>query len=218
MGQITIITHEQKLLLDKFREEKPLSSKFYFSGGTALSLYYLQHRRSVDLDFFSKDKFDPQNIIDTINTWGEELNFKADYLVIEKTQIFNLTFPNKQTVKVDFALYPYKQIAKVKVIDGLKVDSLVDIAVNKLLSIEQRTEIKDFVDLFFLLKDFSIWDLLDGVKVKFKVKIDPFVLGSDLLKVESFDYLPEMIKPLSPEELKLFFQEKAKQITGRFIE
>ncbi len=217
MGQVTIITQQQKLLLDKFRQDKFLSSNFYFTGGTALSLHYLQHRTSVDLDFFSKKEFNPQIIVDTINTWQKELNLAADYLTVENTQIFNLTFPDKQTVKVDFAFYPHKQVEKVRMIDGIKVDSLIDIAINKLLTVEQRTEVKDFVDLYFLLQDISIWDLLEGVKVKFGVKIDPFIIGSDLLKVEGFDYLPEMIKPFSLEKLKLFFKQKAKQITGRSI-
>ncbi len=91
MEQITIITQEQKLLLDKFRQDKFLSSNFYFTGGTALSLYYLQHRKSIDLDFFSESEFDPQIIFDIVTAWGGELNSRVDYLVIEKTQIFNLT-------------------------------------------------------------------------------------------------------------------------------
>lgn len=218
MGQVTIITHKQELLLNKFRKDKFLSSKFYFTGGTALSLHYLQHRQSVDLDFFSKDKFDPQVILDTITTWGKELNFITDYLAIEKTQIFNLTFLDKQTTKIDFGFYPYKQVEECRVIDDIKVDPLIDIAVNKLLAVEQRTEVKDFVDLYFLLKDFTIWDLLEGVRVKFKIKIDPLIIGSDLLKVENFDYLPKMIVPLTLDELKSFFKQKAKELGGKSIE
>lgn len=218
MGQVTIINPEQDLLLDKFRKDEFLSSNFYFTGGTALSLYYLEHRQSIDLDFFSDHEFDPQIILDTVHTWEKELDLTIDYLVIEKTQIFNLTLPNKQTVKIDFAFYPYKQVKEQQVIEGIKVDSLTDIAINKLLTVEQRSEVKDFVDLYFLLEFFSIWDLLEGVKVKFGVKIDPFIIGSDLLKVENFDYLPEMIKPLTLKKLKSFFKEKAKQITGRSLE
>lgn len=212
MGQVTIITHEQKLLLDKFRKDKFLSCNFYFTGGTALSLHYLQHRQSVDLDFFSESQFDPQVILDTITAWGKELDFTVDYLKIEVAQIFNLTFPNKQTTKIDFGFYPHKQVEECQLIDGIKVDSLMDIAINKLLTVEQRTEVKDFVDLYFLLKDFAIWDLLEGVKVKFKVKMDPFVIGSDLLKVEGFDYLPRMIQPLELHDLKSFFRQKAKEM------
>ena len=218
MEQVTIITHEQELLLNKFREDKFLSSRFYFTGGTALSLHYLQHRRSIDLDFFTDAPFDPQVILSIITNWGDELGFSVDYLVIEKTHVFNLIFRNKQAVKVDFAFYPYQQVKNCQMINDIKVDSQMDIAINKLLTIEQRAEVKDFVDLYFLFKEFTIWDLLEGIKLKFKVKIDPFIIGSDFLKVENFDYLPQMLKPLTLKELKAFYKQKAKQITGRFIE
>ena len=65
---------------------------------------------------------------------------------------------------------------------------------------------------------FTIWDLLEGVRIKFNVKIDPFILGSDLLKVEGFDFLPEMIKPLTLDQLKSFFRKKAKEISKKILE
>ncbi|MBI4059033.1 nucleotidyl transferase AbiEii/AbiGii toxin family protein [Candidatus Microgenomates bacterium] len=218
MGQVRIITPEQELLLDEVRKDRFLSSIFYFTGGTALSLYYLQHRKSIDLDFFSQEKFDPQVILDKMTLWEKKLHFIVDYLAVENTQIFNLIFSDKRTVKVDFAFYPYKRVEKSKIVDNLAIDSLLDISINKLLAIEQRTEVKDFADLYFLLKEFTIWDLLEGVRVKFKVKMDPFVVGADLLKVETFDFLPEMIKLLTLEELRSFFRQKAKEISGKSLE
>lgn len=210
-----IITPEQKLLLDKFRKNQFLSSNFYFTGGTALSLYYLKHRLSVDLDFFSEHQFDPQIILDIMTSWGKDLNFTIDYLATEKTQIFNLMFSNKQTTKVDFSLYPYKQVKACQLIDGIRTDSLMDIAINKLLTIEQRTEVKDFVDLYFLLEQFTVWDLLEGVRVKFKIEIEPLIIGSDFLKIEDFTFLPRMIKPLTLNELRLFYREKAKELGAK---
>src|SRR5436190_2938449 len=109
-------------------------------------------------------------------------------------------------------------MGKIKRINGIDVDSLIDIAVNKLLVTQQRTEVKDFVDLYFLLKKFTVWDLIEGVRIKFKVTIDPLIIGSDFLKVESFDYLPKMIKPLSLKELKRFFKEKAKDVGLKVVD
>ena len=42
--------------------------------------------------------------------------------------------------------------------DNLEIDSLLDIAVNKILTLSSRAEVKDFVDLYFLLQKFSLWD------------------------------------------------------------
>lgn len=216
-SKIIIITPEQELLLNNFRKDPWLSGTFYFSGDTALSLHYLKHRQSIDLDFFSEEKFDQQGIIDTVTKWSKQRDFLIDYFFSERTQVFNLTFPNKQTTKIDFSLYPYKRVEKSKLIDGIAVDSLLDIAINKLLTVEQRTEVKDFVDLYFLLKEYTVWDLLEGLKIKFGIKVDPFILSSDFLKVESFDFLPTMIKPLSLEQLKSFFRQKAKDLSGKSL-
>ncbi len=216
MGQVTIITPEQKLLLEEFRNDPYLPLHFYFTGGTALSLYYLQHRESIDLDFFSTQPFDPQNITEKVTAWSSKYNFSISYVPIEKTHIFNLTLPNGKAVKVDFAYYPYKQVEKGKVIDGVTVDSLADIAINKLLTVEQRLEVKDFVDLYYLLQKFTIGDLLAGVKVKFHLEIDPFVLASDFLKVEGFDFLPNMIKPLTLDQLQAYFTKRAKEVGTRY--
>lgn len=215
---MNIITSEQEILLNEFRKDSSLASRFYFTGGTALSLYYLQHRESIDLDYFSEESFDPQVILGRVTSWAKVLNASVDYVTIENAHIFNLIFPNKQIVKVDFAFYPYKRLRESKIIDGIQVDALLDIAVNKLLTIQQRTEVKDFVDLYFLLQEFTVWDLMDGVKIKFKVKLDPFIVGSDFMKVEQFDFLPKMIKPLDLEGLKSFYKQKARDIGGKFTE
>lgn len=213
MGQVkSVITPEQKLLLNEFKKDPFLSSHFYFTGGTALSLYYLQHRESIDLDFFSEEPFDPQTILAKINLWKDKFKLSVDYVVMENTHVFNITFPNKQTVKVDFVLYPYKRLKEGNIIDGITVDSKTDIAVNKLLVLQQRAEVKDFVDLYFLLQEFTLWDLIEGVRKKFKVNFDPFIVGSDLLKIEQFDYLPKMTKALTINEIKTFFIQKAKEL------
>lgn len=218
MEKVDVITPQQKLLLSAFSSNPFLASHFYFTGGTALSLYYLQHRKSEDLDFFSEESFDPQIILQQISTWKQKFNLTIEYLRQEDTHIYNLTFPDKQILKVDFAFYPYKRVVKSKVIDGVFLDSLMDIAINKLLTTEQRAEVKDFVDLYFLLQQFSIWDLIQGVEVKFGIKLDPFIIGTDFLKVEQFNFLPKMIKPLTIEELKSFFIKRAQEISGKSVE
>ncbi len=49
MGKIQFISREQKIILDEIDKEEYLSSNFYFTGGTALSSFYLHHRYSDDL-------------------------------------------------------------------------------------------------------------------------------------------------------------------------
>lgn len=214
MGKVSIITPEQELLLNQFKLNEYLTSHFYFTGGTALGMYYLQHRLSVDLDFFSGEKFDPQTILRIATTWAKKLNAQITYIPAEDTHIFNFTFANQNTVKVDFAFYPYKTVRKGNREGAFAVDSLLDIAINKLMVIQQRSEVKDFVDLYFILelKKFTIWDLIEGIQTKFKVNVDTFIIGSDFLKVEQFNFLPEMVKPLTLDKLKSYFKKMAREL------
>lgn len=217
MEQVTIITSEQQRLLEEFKKDTFLSANFYFTGGTALSMYYLKHRESIDLDFFSEKQFDPQTVLIKTTSWVEKYNASLEYIPSEDTHIFNIAFPNGQIVKVDFAFYPYKRVDEKNRLDGIFVDSLQDIAINKLLVAEQRAEVKDFVDLYFLLDKFTVWDLIEGVKVKFRIKLDPFIVSASFLKVEEFEYLPKMIKPLTLEELKSFFKKKAQKMGNKTV-
>lgn len=216
MGKIQILTNEQQIILSEI-SKNPFFNDFYFTGGTALSTFYLKHRYSEDLDFFSENKFDPQIIENIIESLSKKYKFEYTSEFIEVVQIFMIKFKNLDPVKIDFAYYPHRKIEDVVIIGDIKVDSLLDIAVNKLHTVTQRTTVKDFVDLYFLLQKFGMWDLIEGVKIKFKQKIEPFILASDFLKIEDFDYLPRMIKKLSLDELKSFFRQKAKEIGKRSI-
>lgn len=218
MGEIHYTTPEQKIILDELKQNDYLKSQFYFTGGTALSSIYLNHRYSDDLDFFSQEKFNNEVIFALMEEWGKKHNFTFSGRFVEVVYIFNLKFKNDTSLKVDFGYYPYKRIEKGISVENIPVDSLLDIAVNKLLTISQRGDAKDFVDLYFLFNKFSVWDLMEGIRVKFRVDTEPLLIASDFLKVEEFDVLPKMIKPLTLEELKSFFRQKAKQIAGHSVE
>ena len=92
------------------------------------------------------------------------------------------------------------------------------IAINKLLIINRRTRVKDFVDLYFLLKHFTIWDLIYGVQAKFRMELDIVLIASDFRKVEEFDFLPKMLVPLKLSDLKEFFKQKAIELAKRVTE
>jgi len=207
-----ILSPIQKLILKELGKQKDLSKKFYFTGGTALCAFYLQHRYSEDLDFFNENKFEDNEVIEIINKISSKLGIISKYTKKETVLIFQLT-KGKESVKIDFGYYPYHRIEKGINYQGILVDSLRDIATNKLLTITQRTDVKDYVDLYFLLKEkFTIWDLLYGIEKKFRLEIDLILLGSNFFLVEKFDFLPRMIKPLTLDQLKEFFRKRAIEI------
>jgi len=211
-------TSIQKFIFDEFVNNPRLSKKFYFTGGTALSAIYLHHRESEDLDFFSQNEFDSIDIDLFIESISKRLKVKPILIQRERTRIYRLMKGKELTIKIDFAYYPYKRIKRGVNVEGATVDSIQDIATNKLHTITARTEVKDFVDLYFLLKEFSFWDLFYGVKEKFRMELDLIWLAADFLKVRDFKYMPKMLVPLTLEELKQFYEDQAKKIGARISE
>lgn len=206
------LTPKQQIIFDEIEKSDFIRRNFYFTGGTALSSIYLHHRLSEDLDFFSPEKFDTLVILNLITEWSKKHRFKVTSQENEVVRIFLLEFPDKEKLKVDFGYYPYKRLEKGQLVGSIEADSLLDIATNKLQTIHQRSDVKDFVDLFFLLRKFTVWDLMEGVRVKFRMELDPYTVAADYLKIEQFEDLPRMLVPLSLKDLQDFFKEKAKEL------
>lgn len=217
MEKLKYLTNYQEEILQKFSENQFLGDTFYFTGGTALSSAYLQHRYSDDLDFFSQNKFDNFSIFATIQTWAGELGATLSSRTTGNVYNFDLTFSDGYRLKLDFAEYPYKNISEFTKAGELniKIDSLKDIATNKFVTIGQRTDIKDFVDIYYLLKDFGVYDMLAWSDFKFNRRYDPVLFAADLLKIEQFEYMPRMIKKLSLQDLKDYFLDLAKKIGNK---
>lgn len=129
----------------------------YLAGGTALALR-LGHRQSFDLDFFTQKEFDEQVILMQLKQTGQFESKK----IAPKTVIGDLCH-------ISFSLfyYEYSVLDKFDNFEGLKIASLKDIAAMKLHAIEDRGSKRDFVDLFFLTKHFSLQEIGDYYDQKY---------------------------------------------------
>lgn len=207
----------QKTIFDAFSKTS-FCDNFYFTGGTALSVFYFQHRESEDLDFFSESDFDTDLTVEFMEEMALKLNAKLRSTFHERVKIFELVDnKNQLIIKVDFGFYPHPRIKEGVVINGIEVDSLEDIGANKIHTVLQRTEIKDFVDLYFLLEKYTVWDLLHFSQAKFKLEIDLIWLATSLLKIDSFEYLPKMHKPINLNQLKVFYKDLAKKLGAKAV-
>lgn len=219
MGQALTqhFTKIQKLFLDQVQQDPNLVKTFYLTGGTALAAYYLNHRLSEDIDLFSDTPFDEATVIAAMAHLVTGLGVRSKLSKILGRLRYDLTFPNNKLLKVDFVFYDFSHIEPTNVFGTLVVDSMGDIAVNKLLSISQRTVSKDFVDLYFLLKKYTVWDLQHGVEHKFKLEIEPLYLSSLFAKSEKLTDLPVMKKKLTLDQLKTFFLAQARRLASKFV-
>lgn len=207
-----ILTLDQKLALKAIAQEGDLGA-FYLSGGTALANYYLHHRFSDDLDFFSFGEIDPI----FIHSYAEKLKlvinskgFRFERLHDRYQFFFEL---EKGELKVEFTRYPFSQLENLGRFDGVQVDSFRDIAANKLMAVLDRFDPKDFVDLYFIIQKTALPKIRADVEKKFGHKISPTFLAGELAKVRRIEALPKMIKPVTILELKNFFADLIKGLS-----
>lgn len=210
MGE-KVLTSQQEAVIATVAAAPELT-EFYLTGGTALAAYYLEHRRSDDLDFFSFSAPDALFLHAFANRLeallgAEHTRFQKLY---DRYQFFFIGADGE--LKVEFAHYPFVQLEPALVRGAVRVDSARDIAANKLMAILDRFDPKDFVDLYFLLVDHSLAYIRRDAQLKFGTTVDPVFLGGELAKVRRIEALPNMIKALTVAELKQFFADRAVEL------
>lgn len=211
-----ILTKEQEKFLDLISQEKYFCKRFYFTGGTPLCAFYLFHRISEDIDLFSEKEIDLLPIKAFVGKIQKKLKLKkVDYRRFLGLHSFQLFFPNEEILKIDFNYYPFSRIEKGMKYKNIEVDSIYDIAVNKVHTISMNPRARDFIDIYFIIKEksYGFGELLMKAKAKFDWHIDPIQLGSRLLiaKEEVKDY-PRMLKKINHQEWKDFFVQEAKKL------
>ncbi|TSC80294.1 MAG: Uncharacterized protein G01um101429_144 [Parcubacteria group bacterium Gr01-1014_29] len=160
-----ILTDPQKAAISFIAHEQRLSS-YYLSGGTALAAYYLYHRLSDDLDFFTPEAPD----IVFLHEFGERLKqyLKAHTVHFQRLYDRNMFefLGEFGALKIEFTKYPFPQLEAPTIINEVHIDSFSDVSANKARRIAG---------------------------------------------------LPRMIQPVSIEELKAFFSDRARELKGSIL-
>lgn len=165
------------------------------AGGTALALQ-IGHRKSIDLDLFGKWQVDEFAILSAIQPFGE-VTILQNHPAIKSFTIHG--------IKVDIVNYPYPWIADMITEDDLRLANIKDIAAMKLAAITGRGSRKDFVDLYFLLHQYSLKQLLKFYEEK-------FADGSVFMVLKSLIYFDDAEEELDPVQLKSFQWEEVKRV------
>ena len=180
-------------LLNKL-SQTPILQDMRLVGGTSLALQY-GHRRSVDLDFFGKTTDDVDELTGAIH---DSVGKLAILSVSKKIRVYSIN-----NVKVDIVNYDYPWIDNAIVENGLTLASPKDIAAMKVNAIIGRGTKKDFIDIYFLLRQFTFEQLL-------KLYIKKYSDGSEyraLLSMTYFDDadsqpMPFMFENVSWQQIK----------------
>ena len=217
-----IISNVQKRILILFGDV-PDSGAFYLTGGTALAEFYLKHRKSNDLDFFATI----EEVI-TPFSYNLEQALKKDGMAVARQRAVRSFVELRVDQKYESTIvhiaqdtpFRFEQTKEFSQYPKLKVDSLVDIASNKLLALFGRAVLRDFIDVYFLIKkDFFTFEaLVEKAKLK-DPGFDLYWLAVAFEKIKAFDKgAPDLLMTVEKIEfgdLLNFFDERRKEIADK---
>ncbi len=214
---------QQRELLLKLLENEVIEQAFFLSGGTALSVFYLGHRISEDLDFFTKSDVNLNNI-----SFWIKLKFSNNANIISISE-FYLSY-EIFNMRVDFAIDKLsinciRNVFEFENKKKLTIDCIENIASNKLCAIVSRIEIRDLVDFYFIMKNFNLdFDEIYNVCIKKDALFDDppsvaFEIEQRLDLLEKLRILPlNMIKELEIKDLINFFEDIVLKLYKRIKE
>ncbi len=185
-----------------------LERRFFLTGGSALGLFYLDHRGSYDLDLFTVEEVGPKEVQQLVSRVAAQI--EAQVQPLRSSADFNrfrLTRAAEREI-IDVVVDRAPQIDPVKEeIDGVLVDTLREIVANKLTTLLSRSEPKDVVDLYFLQE--LGCDLVAAVPdaVAKDGGWEPAVVAMMLDTLPAGELPAWMIRELSPETLARFVHD-----------
>jgi len=143
--RLDILPPGQRNLWPRLRTVPP---SFILYGGTAVALH-LGHRTSIDFDFFSREGFDPDTLLRSIDFLTEAT---VDQLA---ANTLTVTVQHQEPVKVSFFGLPGINLGRPLTTSdiGLHVATLLDLAGMKAAVLPSRSEAKDYIDLAAILDD-----------------------------------------------------------------
>lgn len=192
-------------------KNKILPAQTYLAGGTSLALQ-IGHRISVDFDFFTPTTFNQEILSQGLSEIGK---FES------KNQAPNTLLGKFENISFSIFTYKYPLISELSIWNKINLAGLKDIGAMKIAAIMDRGTKKDFIDLYFLNNQgLSIDALLDMYDQKYQL------LDNHLYSIiKSFGYfeqaeeseMPPMLKDVSWEEIKKFFEHESLRLARKFI-
>jgi len=210
------LSPSQKAFLAMF-SKLPDQNQFYLTGGAALSEFYLGHRLSFDLDFFT----DQAGLIlpFSYQVEAECKNQGINLSVMRRFETFvQFIFEHEgESLKIDLAFdSPFHLQPALSSEYGVRVNDFEDLKADKTLAFFGRAEPRDAIDLFFFLKQASQDELL-ALAAQKDPGFDLYWFAAALKRANGYPdelehWQVKMLQEFSPTELKTKFMEMAMEI------
>jgi predicted nucleotidyltransferase len=171
---------ETLVLLQKL-QDLPIFKEMRLVGGTSLALQ-IGHRKSIDIDLFGKLSVEYEELVDEIKTVGH---------VIQLNNSKNIHGFLINNIKVDIVNYEYNWLRDKITYDNIHLASIEDIAAMKLNAIIGRGSKKDFIDLYYILNNYTLSELMAFYDRK-------YLDGSRFLVLKSLVYFEDAETEVMP--------------------
>ncbi len=200
-----VITSKARKIFDKLSG----FPRFYLAGGTGLALQ-LGHRVSVDFDLFW-EKDIPKDLLLKVRRVFKDFEIK---IVVNHSEQLIVAV---EGINTSFVKYPFPVISKFIGHQGVKILPPLEIAAMKAYALGRRATLKDYVDLYFVLKEKvnSLEEIVTFCVKKYgsefgsRLFLEQLIYLKDVEKIE-IQFLKEKV---SVPEIEKFFERKVKKIT-----
>lgn len=187
---------------------------FFLTGGTALSVFYLDHRKSYDLDLFTPQMVDWFQIDALLALICQRIG--AEHRSVTKTPLFcrHELVRGQEKEIVDLVVEQVPQIEEKKNHFGqIIVDTPREIGINKICMLVSRSEIKDVIDLLFLSRQgFDVLANVTAAKRK-EASLEPALLSYLLSQLHVAEMPSYLIQPISSGELTDFIANLKRELS-----
>ncbi|HBB56615.1 MAG: hypothetical protein UT71_C0009G0004 [Parcubacteria group bacterium GW2011_GWF2_40_10] len=177
-----ILTEQQTKLLPLIGK---FSKDFGLVGGTAIALH-IGHRESIDFDLFTVNKFDSGKIKRKITN-----DFNVEKVFVNEADEYTVLISG---VKITFLHYPFNIEFKNNLDNVIKVADLLTLAAMKAYALGRRAKWKDYVDMYFIFKNFhSIAEVIGKAGEIFSSEFNEKIFRAQLAYFEDIDYTEQVV-------------------------
>lgn len=192
-----VITPAVEQTLQDLKETSVLEN-FYLAGGTGLALQ-VGHRKSVDLDFFSRESFNEDLLLQRVQ------NLSDFALVSKDAQTLHAEI---RDVKVSFLGFSYPLLFPFNEFLGVNVADAREIACMKVNAISGRGTRRDFIDLYVASQEYGLGQIMEWFKEKYtqaRYSMVHVLKSLTYFDEAEKDPMPGMLTDISWEKVKNFF-------------
>lgn len=164
--------------LESLKILKLFRRKYYLAGGTAIALQ-LGHRKSIDFDMFSYTPINRNNITKNLK------DYDISAVTINEPEQLTLVV---NSINLTFLEYPFKIEKEYYSQLGIYIPDVITLGAMKAYTLGRRAKWKDYVDIYFISKEYGINRIIEKAKEIYKGLFNEKIFKEQLSYFKDIDY------------------------------